>query len=88
MAKQTSKTEVHLSAQGRIVIPAPLRKALGVSSGDSLLAHLEEDRLVLEKAETVKKRLKGRFAKVKKSRSLAMELIKERRKEAKSESAK
>jgi len=85
MAKQANKIVVRLSAQGRVVIPAPLRRALGVSKGDSLLAHLDDDRLVLEKSETIKRRLKARFAKVGKGRSLAKDLIAERREEAKKE---
>ncbi|MBI4827959.1 MAG: AbrB/MazE/SpoVT family DNA-binding domain-containing protein [Nitrospinae bacterium] len=87
MAKQASKVEVHLGPQGRMVIPAFLRRAMGVGSGDRLLAHLEDDRLVLEKTESVKIRLKARFAHVRKGRSLAKELIADRREEAKKELA-
>jgi len=85
MAHNADVLEVRLGAQGRVVIPAPLRRALGVDVGDRLLAHLEDDRLVLEKAESIKLRLKGRFSRIGKGVSLAAELIAERREEAKLE---
>ncbi len=88
MAIYTSQTEIQLGNQGRVVIPAPIRQALGFESGDSLIARIEEGSLVLEKAETVKKRLKNRFAHVPKSVSLAEELIAERREEAKQDAGK
>ena len=43
------------------------------------------DQLVLEKQSTIKQRLKSRFTKVSKERSLANELIAERREAAKKE---
>lgn len=46
---------------------------------DKLIAHEEEGRLVLEKQSTIKQRLKARFNQVPKERSLADELITERR---------
>lgn len=75
--------EVRLSEQGRLVIPAALRKSLGFEPGDTLIARLEDGRLVLEKHETVQRRLKTRFSHVKKGTSLADELIVQRREEAK-----
>ncbi|MGH8520623.1 MAG: AbrB/MazE/SpoVT family DNA-binding domain-containing protein [Gammaproteobacteria bacterium] len=72
--------------QGRLVIPAALRRTLGFEPGDTLVAHLEEGRLVLEKPETIKRRLKARFARLPKGKSLAAELLAERRDEAKRES--
>ena len=58
MPKLITQTEVHLDPQGRLVIPAPLRHSLGFESGDSLIARTEDGRLILEKAETIKQRLK------------------------------
>jgi hypothetical protein len=43
---------------------------------------------VLEKSETIKLRLKSRFSQLPKDRSLALELIAERREEVKREDAK
>lgn len=75
--------EVRLGEQGRLVIPVALRKSLGFEPGDTLIARLEDGRLVLEKLETVQRRLKARFSHVKKNTSLADELIAQRREEAK-----
>ncbi len=84
---EISKTmEVNLGRQGRLVIPASLRRSLGFAAGDRLIAREEAGRLVLEKQETIKQRLKARFAKIPKDRSLADELIADRRKSAKKES--
>lgn len=85
MPKPITRTEVQLDPQGRLVIPAPLRRSLGFESGDSLIARMEDGRLILEKAETIKQRLKSRFAQLPPGTSLAEELIAERREEAKRE---
>jgi AbrB family looped-hinge helix DNA binding protein len=69
------------------VIPAPLRRVLGLSEGDRLIVREEAGRLVLEKRETVKQRLRGRFAGVPTERSLADEIIEERRAAAREEIA-
>lgn len=87
MDKVSKPIEVHLGRQGRLVIPAELRRLLGFEAGDALVAHEEAGRLVLEKAETIKQRLKARFAGVPSDRSLAEELITERREAARREAA-
>lgn len=56
-------------------------------TGDALIAREEEGRLVLEKQETIKRRLKARLRHVPRDRSLADELIAERREEATRETA-
>lgn len=78
-------TSVNIGKQGRLVIPAELRKSLGIEEGDKLIAREEEGRLVLEKPEAVTKRLRALFAHIPKERSLADELIAERREAAKRE---
>ncbi|MDY7020551.1 MAG: AbrB/MazE/SpoVT family DNA-binding domain-containing protein [Cyanobacteriota bacterium] len=87
MDKLPKLVEVHLDREGQLVIPAALRQSLGSEQGDLLIAHDEEGRLVLEKRETIKQRLKARFAKLPKDQSLASELIAERREEARREIA-
>lgn len=77
--------EVHLGRQGRLVIPAALRRKLGFEEGDTLIAREEAGRLVIEKQKTISQRLKNRFAQVPSDRSLADELIAERREAAKEE---
>ena len=85
MKKILKPIEIHLGCQGRLVIPAPLRRSLELVEGDKLILREEDGRLVLEKQETIKQRLKARFNKVPKERSLADELIAERREAAKKE---
>jgi AbrB family looped-hinge helix DNA binding protein len=51
---------VSLGRQGRLVIPAALRRSLGFEEGDRLMAREEAGRLVLEKPETIKQRLRVR----------------------------
>jgi bifunctional DNA-binding transcriptional regulator/antitoxin component of YhaV-PrlF toxin-antitoxin module len=67
------------------VIPAALRRSLGFEPEDSLIARTENGRLILEKADSVKRRIKARFAHLPPSYSLAEGLIAERREEAKRE---
>ena len=85
MNERFNSVEVHLGRQGRLVIPAALRRSLGFEEGDTLVAREEAGRLVLEKPEMIKQRLKARFAQVPNDRSLVDELIAERREEAKRE---
>lgn len=79
--------EVCLGRQGRLVIPAALRRSLGLAEGDTLVARQEHGRLVLEKPETIKERLRARFAKVPADRRLVDELLAERRLDAQRESS-
>lgn len=83
MPESTAHTEAQLGPQGRVVIPAPPGRLLGFEASDTLVARLEDGRLVLEKPETIKRRLKARFARLPKETSLASELLAERREEAK-----
>jgi hypothetical protein len=64
-----------------------LRRSLAIEQGDTLVASLEEGRIVLEKREKVLARVRRRFEKVPREVSLADELISERREEARREQA-
>ena len=61
-----------------------LRKALDLRPGDALVSHVDEGRLVIEKAEAVERRLHGLFRRFE-GRRLADELIAARRAEARRE---
>ncbi len=84
-AKCRFKTKVQLGPQGRLVIPAQLRRMLGFEPGNALVIRMEDDPLILEKPEAIRRRLKARFAKLAKGASLVDQLLAERRKEAKKE---
>jgi len=56
-----SENEVQIGVQGRVVIPAALRKALNLKPGDRLLARQIGESLVLERREAVERRLRERF---------------------------
>jgi AbrB family looped-hinge helix DNA binding protein len=82
MATHEIKNEVQLGAQGRVVIPAHLRKSMDLKPGDRLVARQDGDSIVLEKRENLVKRLQARFANIPGEISLADELINERQAEA------
>ncbi len=67
------------------MVPAELRRELGFAPGDTLIATVEDGRLVLQKRETVLRRLRQRFAHIPPGVSLADELIAERRAESRRE---
>jgi AbrB family looped-hinge helix DNA binding protein len=74
-----------LGQQGRLVIPAEVRTALGLAPGDRLHLHVIGHRLVLERREDAATELRGLAARVPPSRSLVEELLAERRTAAGSE---
>jgi len=85
MAQLPEPAEIRVGPQGRLVIPASLRRTLGIDPGDTLVIRLEDNRLVLEKRETILARLRDRFRRVPPEVSLADELIRERREEVRRE---
>jgi AbrB family looped-hinge helix DNA binding protein len=74
---------LRVGEQGRMVIPAELRKELGLEVGTELVATVEGDRLVLETSSAILARLQAQFAQV--GGSMANELIAERKTEVKRE---
>lgn len=74
-----------LGKQGRLVIPAEVRAALGLAPGDQLHLHVAGTRLVLERPQDAVDELRGLAQDVPTSRSFVNELLAERRLAAASE---
>ena len=68
-----------LGQQGRLVIPAEVRTALGLAPGDRLHLHTTGQRLVLERQQDAAAELRGLATGIPRSRSLVDELLAERR---------
>ena len=81
-----TETRQRVNENGRVVIPASFRKALGISIGDEVVLRMEDDELRIT---TLKRRVERaqRLVRkhVKRSTSLADELIAERREVARNE---
>lgn len=88
MAKDDLRADVQVGAHGRLVIPAPLRRALNLMPGEQLVARQVGEGLLLERRATVERRLQERFRCVPAGVSLVEELIRERRTEAAQEDVK
>jgi AbrB family looped-hinge helix DNA binding protein len=80
------ETRLRINQNGRVVIPAPFRKALGIRPGDEVLLRFEENELRIT---TMKRRIeraqKHARQYVKSGVSLVDELLAERREAAKRE---
>lgn len=74
-----------LGKQGRLVIPADVRLALGLAPGDRLNLHVAGHRLVLERQQDALAELRDTASRVPQTRSLVDELLAERRIAAASE---
>lgn len=77
---------VTVNSQGRVVVPAELRRELGITSGMPLVAYVEDGRLILEERAHMLKRLQDEFrAHNTAGKSVVDELLAERRAEARRE---
>jgi antitoxin PrlF len=83
---EVEEARLVVNENGRVVIPVQFRKALGISAGDEIVLRLEENELRIT---TQKRRLERARRLVRKyvnpGRSLADELIQERREAARKE---
>lgn len=81
-----SKTRMRVNENGRLVIPASFRKALGINIGDEVILRIEDDELRIT---TLKRRLERAQRLVRKhvkpGTSLVDELIAERHEAARNE---
>lgn len=76
-----------MEPDGRVLVPAELRRALSLRIGETLVAHADGTRLIFESREAFLRRLQDQFvAVVRRGVSLADELIADRRREVDSES--
>ncbi len=77
--------EVTINEQGRIVIPAPYRAALGIQPGDSLILRIDDGRLVVETQDRIVAHLHSLFAHLPEELSLVDDLLADRRLQAATE---
>ena len=82
---QNTPHPVRLGPQGRLVVPAELRRELGLEEGAELAIRSDGRRLILEPRSEVLRRLRRRFSDVR-DVSLADELAADRGAEARRES--
>jgi AbrB family looped-hinge helix DNA binding protein len=73
---------IQLGSKGRLVVPAALRRELGINAGERLSIRVENGALIVEPRRTVEWRLRQRFRNVDPNVSLCDALIAERRAEA------
>lgn len=74
---------VEVGPKGRIVIPAHIRRRLGIEQGTRLAVLIDDDAVVLVPRAAIERRLHGIFKRV--PTSMAAELLEERREEAQAE---
>jgi AbrB family looped-hinge helix DNA binding protein len=70
-----------LGARGRLVLPAPLRRALGLEQGTPLVLELDGDEIRVARARDVARSARG-LLRDDSGRNLVGELLAERREEA------
>ncbi len=77
-------TPLEVGPQGRIVIPAAMRKLMGIETGSTLVASVVDGKLVLETQGQLLNQFYSRFAQARMQPDLAVAdaLIAERRAEA------
>jgi AbrB family looped-hinge helix DNA binding protein len=80
------ETRLRISENGRLVIPASFRKALGIEVGDEVVLRLHDDELRITTQQKRIQRAQQRARKyLKKGASLVDELLTERRQAARNE---
>jgi AbrB family looped-hinge helix DNA binding protein len=78
-----TQADVFVNEQGRVTIPAQMRRELGLQPGSRMVAYIEDGRLVLEDRRHLLNRIQDAVARgVAATRSPVDDLIAERRTEA------
>jgi AbrB family looped-hinge helix DNA binding protein len=86
MGDMNGDVRLRLNENGRVVIPAAFRKALGIKPGDEVILRLDDGELRISTLKSRLERARRQVRKyVKAGVSLVDELIAERREEAKRE---
>ena len=83
MSDLSTPVSVRFGAQGRLVVPLPLREVLGFKPGDPLVVRVQDGRLLVESRESVVRRVQERFGLS--GGNVVDELIADRRREARLE---
>jgi AbrB family looped-hinge helix DNA binding protein len=76
----SDRYDVTVGPEGRVLIPAEVRRAVGLEPGTSVVVHVDGEHVVLIPRAAIKRRLRQMFAGV--DGSMADELMAERRAEA------
>lgn len=76
---------VSIKRDGRVLVPAEVRRAFGAAEHEALVARVEDGRLIIERQADAIRRLQDRFSDVPPGVSLVDELITDRRAEAEHE---
>ena len=87
MAEEPAFVRLRLGPQGRVVVPAHFRRALGLEVGDPLVASVEGGRLVLAPRAASRASLLARFRASAGAPSAVDELLERRRSEARREAS-
>jgi len=83
---ESSSAELAVNEQGRVTIPAQIRRAAGIEAGALLVAYVEDGRVVLETREQLAARLRRDVAAAWTGEgSVVEELLADRRAEAANE---
>ena len=86
MGTETTETRLRVNENGRVVIPASFRKALGINIGDEVVLQIDDDELRITTVKLRVQRAQRLVRKhVKAGTSLVDELIAERREASKRE---
>jgi len=76
---------MRVGGKGRTVLPAGLRDRAQIQEGDTLVARLEDGRVVLETRETIKARIRAAARDAGSDGGVVDRLLRERREEVQSE---
>lgn len=83
MTKQTLSATTKMEPNGRVMIPASIRKKLDIKSGASLVIMVQNNQVIMKNTLQVWEDLRAEFTKSYKGKKLlSEELMEDRRKEA------